>query len=189
MDRFFNNNSVLLPCSSKFSVACAGYEFEMLIFGLEFHDLLHPPAPFQRSKRIVDFSPLLMAKYLPISQDSGPIYATFIEGFALCFKVAFILLKEKEIPTVQRMMDEIRTLCNGEIQFRDGKRIESFLDKGGRFEYVLNAIIHRSWEEVSCSRHSWYTLSSLSSYNHIVHINRNLIFVFLLTGSRRRRQF
>lgn len=115
--------------------------------GLDMYNLIYPSPP-GRPRPIIDFALIYMVSYLPISDHSAPVYATFIKGYALCFKIAGIILARKEVPTVQKMMEEMQTSRGGEIEWLEGRSILTFLEKGGRAEHVLNAVIHRSWEEV-----------------------------------------
>lgn len=116
--------------------------------GLDMYNLIYP-SPMGSPRPITDFALFCMVGYLPLSDRSAPVYATFIEGYALCFKIVGIILARKEVPTVQKMMEEMQTSCGGQIEFLEGRSILTFLEKGGCAEYVLNAVIHRSWEEVN----------------------------------------
>ncbi|EIM82040.1 uncharacterized protein STEHIDRAFT_161392 [Stereum hirsutum FP-91666 SS1] len=126
--------------------ARAAGTYDELVMGLDMYNLIYP-SPMGSPRPITDFALFCMVGYLPLSDRSAPVYATFIEGYALCFKIVGIILARKEVPTVQKMMEEMQTSCGGQIEFLEGRSILTFLEKGGCAEYVLNAVIHRSWEE------------------------------------------
>lgn len=74
--------------------------------GLDMYKLIYPSPP-SNPQPIIDFALIYMVAYLPISDRSAPVYATFIKEYALCFKIAGIILARKEVPTVQEMMEEM----------------------------------------------------------------------------------
>lgn len=67
----------------------------------------------------------------------------FVEGYALCFSAIGNVLERGQKPTPTAILSEFMSSRFEPLY------VSSYISNGGLTEHALNAILHRSWEEVS----------------------------------------
>ena len=104
------------------------------------HDTLRMETPSFKSRQ-----PLSPFEFLPCALDYVPsavrqeMYKTFYVGFYTIFDAISQVLKTPGIPTPQAVMAEALQL--------DPRAVQFYLGKGGRVEYVLDAIVNTAREQ------------------------------------------
>lgn len=86
-----------------------------------------------------------MVDYIPHRIRSLPIDQSFIIGYSACYKAVYAVFERGDVPTVQAVMEELNSLAGDEGTYSFAPH---YFKRGGRIEFVLNGVAHRSREEV-----------------------------------------
>ena len=81
---------------------------------------------------LIDYIPLAV-----LQRDPRGLFRSFHDGYAMCFLAIAAVLRRNQAPTVQRVRNEIE-YDNGSY---DNRKFRHYLDRGGRIEYALYAVI------------------------------------------------
>jgi len=76
--------------------------------------------------------------YIPLEvlrRDPRGLFQSFHDGYAMCFEAIAAVLRRNQAPTVQRVRNEI------ECGRYDNRKFRHYIDRGGRIEYALYAVI------------------------------------------------
>ena len=78
--------------------------------------------------------------YIPLEvlqRDPRGLFRSFHDGYAMCFLAIAAVLRRNQAPTVQRVRNEIEYNSGS----YDNRKFRHCLDRGGRIEYALYAVI------------------------------------------------
>lgn len=99
---------------------------------------------FERFKPLDDLMTIdenWLINHVPVSIRC-PMFKSFACGWSQCFKAIANVLRRKQLPTVSAVEQELRS----GREF-DSRYTSFYFDKGGKVEFALDAILHRSMEE------------------------------------------
>ncbi|VDB96113.1 unnamed protein product [Peniophora sp. CBMAI 1063] len=82
-------------------------------------------------------------EFIPVSIRDAGVYATFIRGYAAVLDGIAELAKSNLIPRPAAVMGQVIT-----SDYFGAQAMHFFLEKGGRVEHALNAVLHTAYTEI-----------------------------------------
>jgi len=110
------------------------------IDGDTFHDaghLFRPRVPTPLEECCDGFNRIAYIPLHVLTRDRRGIFQSFHDGYAMCFPAIAAILRRNKAPTVQRIREEL--ILNDHLY--DGRKLRFYLERGGRIEYALYAVI------------------------------------------------